>query len=77
MSTGRKTKALVAGAVVAGALASGGWFGYRYLEGQVGAGWGGFTRYGGSGGALPGCCRWQARERRWWLAAMWDALPAG
>ena len=38
MSTGRKTKALVAGAVVAGALASGGWFGYRYLEGQVGAG---------------------------------------
>ncbi|WP_405854539.1 hypothetical protein OG361_17290 [Streptomyces sp. NBC_00090] len=34
----RKTTALVVGAVVAGALVLGGWFGYRHLEEQVGAG---------------------------------------
>ncbi|MER5309816.1 hypothetical protein ABT034_18760 [Streptomyces sp. NPDC002773] len=34
----RKTMALVAGAVVAGVLAAGGWAGYRHLEGQVAPG---------------------------------------
>ncbi|WP_329622806.1 hypothetical protein OG357_22220 [Streptomyces sp. NBC_01255] len=34
----RKATALVAGGVVAGALALGGWSGYRYLEGQVSSG---------------------------------------
>lgn len=34
----RKATALVAGGVVAGALASGGWSGYQYLEGQVRSG---------------------------------------
>ncbi|MFI6421535.1 hypothetical protein ACIBG6_29530 [Streptomyces sp. NPDC050842] len=35
---GRKATALVAGGVVAGALALGGWSGYQYLEGQVSSG---------------------------------------
>lgn len=38
MSMNRKRTALLAGAVAAGVLVAGGWFGYRYLEEPLGSG---------------------------------------
>jgi hypothetical protein len=39
--------------------------------------WGGRTRCWGICGERPGGCHWRPGKRRWWLATVWSALPAG